>query len=189
MTRRIFRSILCVSAAVLLASLVITLGVLYGYINVQQKNELRDETMYLAPGVVERGAEYLLQLEDTGKRITLIDRDGTVLYDNEADSQEMENHLQREEVQEALASGEGTASRHSDSLSEPTMYYARLLDNGQILRLSGSEYRMMTDQKVASSNLVRHASKRITDRWCVFLHRKHFAWKTMYSAIIVWNRG
>lgn len=52
MTRRIFRSILCVSAAVLLASLVITLGVLYGYINVQQKNELRDETMYLAPGVV-----------------------------------------------------------------------------------------------------------------------------------------
>ena len=144
MTRRIFRSILCVSAAVLLASLVITLGVLYGYINVQQKNELRDETMYLAPGVVERGAEYLLQLEDTGKRITLIDRDGTVLYDNEADSQEMENHLQREEVQEALASGEGTASRHSDSLSEPTMYYARLLDNGQILRLSGSEYRMMT---------------------------------------------
>ena len=144
MTRRIFRSILCVSAAVLLASLVITLGVLYGYINVQQKNELRDETMYLAPGVVERGAEYLLELEDTGKRITLIDRDGTVLYDNEADSQEMENHLQREEVQEALASGEGTASRHSDSLSEPTMYYARLLDNGQILRLSGSEYRMMT---------------------------------------------
>ena len=88
MTRRIFRSILCVSAAVLLASLVITRGVLYGYINVQQKNELRDETMYLAPGVVERGAEYLLQLENfpDGKFKDMVDASANGFAEIEASS-------------------------------------------------------------------------------------------------------
>ena len=144
MTRRIFRSILCVSAAVLLASLLITLGVLYGYINIQQRNELGDEAMYLAPGVEESGAEYLRQLEETDKRITLVDRDGTVLFDNESDASGMENHSQREEIREAFETGEGSATRRSSTLSEPTVYYAKRLDNGQVLRLAGSEYRMMT---------------------------------------------
>ena len=144
MTKRIFRSILCVSAAVLLASLLITLGVLYGYINIQQRNELGDEAMYLAPGVEESGAEYLRQLEETDKRITLVDRDGTVLFDNESDTSGMENHSQREEIREAFETGEGSATRRSSTLSEPTVYYAKRLDNGQVLRLAGSEYRMMT---------------------------------------------
>ncbi|HJC48291.1 MAG TPA: two-component sensor histidine kinase [Candidatus Lachnoclostridium pullistercoris] len=144
MTKRIFRSILCVSAAVLLAGLIITLGVLYGYINVQQRNELEDEITYLAPGVEAQGVEYLKKLENTDKRITLVDRDGTVLYDNETDAGEMENHSGREEIEEALQTGEGTASRRSSTLAEPTIYYAKRLDNGQVLRLAGSEYRMMT---------------------------------------------
>ncbi len=144
MTKRIFRSILYVSAAVLMASLIITLGVLYGYVNVQQRDELRDEAAYLAPGVEAGGAEYLEQLEMTKKRITLVDGDGTVLYDNQADPARMENHKDREEVREAFASGEGEASRKSSSIAEPTMYYAKLLKNGQVLRLAGSEYHMVT---------------------------------------------
>ena len=95
MTKRIFRSILCVSVAVLAAILIITLGVVYGYVNVQQRSELRDEAVYLAPGVEADGAEYLRKLEQTEKRITLVDPDGTVLYDNQADPSVMENHGRR----------------------------------------------------------------------------------------------
>ena len=119
MTKRIFRSILCVSVAVLAAILIITLGVVYGYVNVQQRSELRDEAVYLAPGVEADGAEYLRKLEQTEKRITLVDPDGTVLYDNQADPSVMENHGNREEIREALATGEGEASRRSHSLEEP----------------------------------------------------------------------
>ena len=142
--KRIFRSILCVSAAVLVASLIITMGVLYGYIRVQQRNELEDEVMYLTPGVEESGAEYLEKLGETDKRITLIDRDGTVLFDNQAAPDSMENHGDREEIREAFLTGEGQATRRSSSLSEPTVYYARLLNSGQVLRLSGSQYRVIT---------------------------------------------
>ena len=144
MTKRIFRSILCVSVAVLAAILIITLGVVYGYVNVQQRSELRDEAVYLAPGVEADGAEYLRKLEQTEKRITLVDPDGTVLYDNQADPSVMENHGNREEIREALATGEGEASRRSHSLEEPTLYYAKRLESGQGLRLAGSEYHVFT---------------------------------------------
>ena len=144
MTKRIFRSILCVSVAVLAAILIITLGVVYGYVNVQQRSELRDEAVYLAPGVEADGAEYLRKLEQTEKRITLVDPDGTVLYDNQADPSVMENHGNREEIREALATGEGEASRRSHSLEEPTLYYAKRLESGQVLRLAGSEYHVFT---------------------------------------------
>lgn len=144
MTKRIFRSILCVSVAVLAAILIITLGVVYGYVNVQQRSELRDEAVYLAPGVEADGTEYLRKLEQTEKRITLVDPDGTVLYDNQADPSVMENHGNREEIREALATGEGEASRRSHSLEEPTLYYAKRLESGQVLRLAGSEYHVFT---------------------------------------------
>ncbi len=144
MTKRIFRSILCVSVAVLAAILIITLGVVYGYVNVQQRSELRDEAVYLAPGVEADGAEYLRKLEQTEKRITLVDPDGTVLYDNQADPSVMENHGNRKEIREALATGEGEASRRSHSLEEPTLYYAKRLESGQVLRLAGSEYHVFT---------------------------------------------
>lgn len=143
MTKRIFRSILWVSAMVLLATLIMTMGVIYGYLGSQQKRELRDEILYLAPGVEKEGISYLENLETTGKRITLVDSDGTVLYDSEADVEQMENHRDRPEIAKALENGEGEDSRRSDSLTEATFYYAKRLDNGQVLRLSGREYQVM----------------------------------------------
>ena len=68
-------------------------------------------------------------------RVTLIQPDGTVLFDN-AVSGNLENHLGRPEVRDALAHGEGHAERHSDTTSQNAYYYAVRLDDGNILRVA-----------------------------------------------------
>ena len=72
----------------------------------------------------------------TPLRITLVDTDGAVLYDSEADEASMGNHKNREEIKEALKYGEGNTIRHSETIGDNTIYYAVRLDNGNILRLA-----------------------------------------------------
>ena len=69
-------------------------------------------------------------------RVTLIESDGSVLFDSDVEAGGMENHPAREEIQKALADGEGSSIRHSDTLSRDTYYYAVLLDDGRVLRVS-----------------------------------------------------
>ena len=69
-------------------------------------------------------------------RITLIDADGNVIYDNLYDTKELGNHGDRSEIKDALESGEGKAVRHSDTMNEDIFYYAYKLDNGNVLRLA-----------------------------------------------------
>ncbi len=74
-------------------------------------------------------------LSDTDVRITLIDPDGAVRYDSQADAADMDNHENRPEIAEALRSGSGEAIRHSDTIGRNLFYYAARLDNGSILRV------------------------------------------------------
>ena len=69
-------------------------------------------------------------------RITLIRPDGTVVYDNSADADDMNNHSDRPEVWEAFKDGSGSAVRKSTTLDRSTFYYALLLENGNVLRVS-----------------------------------------------------
>lgn len=140
MIKRIFRSIFSVSAVILVISIGLIMGLLYGHFGDQLKKELKQEAVYLAIAVENDGVESLNRLSKTGERVTLIDEDGTVLYDNKADAGTMENHQDREEVQAAQKSGEGYASRTSATLGEKTVYYALRLENGQILRVSSTQY-------------------------------------------------
>ena len=140
MTKRIFRSIFSVSAVILVISIGLIMGLLYGHFGDQLEKELKQEAVYLAIVVENDGVESLNRLSKTGERVTLIDEDGTVLYDNKADAGTMENHQDREEVQAAQKSGEGYASRTSATLGEKTVYYALRLENGQILRVSSTQY-------------------------------------------------
>ena len=100
MTKRIFRSILAVSLAVLLASLVLIVGVLHGYFQDRVADELESLAEYIAHGVEETGADYLSEDLPNSYRVTWVDTDGTVLFDNQEDPARMENHGQREEIRE-----------------------------------------------------------------------------------------
>ena len=140
MTKRIFRSILAVSLAGLLASSLLIVGVLHGYFQDSVLADLTIRTAYIAHGIENEGIVYLEEDLPGGCRITLVDTDGTVLYDNREDPAQMENHADREEIHEAAMLGQGRAVRHSDTLSEKTIYYALRLSDGTILRVSDTEY-------------------------------------------------
>lgn len=136
MTKRIFRATLLVGVAVLIASLTLVMGALYSYFGRVQESQLRDELSLAAVGVEQNGMDYLRKLESDQYRITWLRADGAVLYDTRADAESMENHAQRQEVQQALATGEGESSRYSDTLLQKTVYYAKRLPDGTVLRLS-----------------------------------------------------
>ncbi len=136
MTKRIFRATLLVGVAVLIASLTLVMGALYSYFGRVQESQLRDELSLAVVGVEQNGTDYLKQLRSDQYRITWLRADGAVLYDTQADAESMENHAQRQEVQQALATGEGESSRYSDTLLQKTVYYAKRLPDGTVLRLS-----------------------------------------------------
>ncbi len=144
MTKRIFRSICLVAIAVFLASVAIFLGVLYDYFGNVQQSGLRAQTELAAQGVQTMGAEYFEGLAPQDLRISWISADGGVLYDSEADSSEMENHLAREEIREALQTGYGESSRYSVTLMERTLYSAKRLPDGTVLRLSVAQSTLLT---------------------------------------------
>ena len=136
MTKKTFHSILLVAGAVLLASLLFIMGCLYEYFGSVEKKQLRDE-LELASVAVERGGEdYLSSISSERYRLTWIAPDGTVLYDTVTDAESLENHADREEVREALAGGEGESSRYSSTILQKTMYCARRLTDGSVLRIS-----------------------------------------------------
>ena len=136
MNHKIFRSILLVAAAVLLASLLIIMSYLYGYFAGVQERQLGDELSLAAAGVENYGESYLQTMKPGDYRITWIAADGTVLYDTIRPDTPEENHAGREEVKRALETGEGRSTRYSTTLLEKTIYYARRLTDGSVLRMS-----------------------------------------------------
>ncbi|MDY3999412.1 MAG: ATP-binding protein [Blautia sp.] len=140
MTKKIFKSIMLVSGIVFALGLAFILGILYRYFDRELVGELKKEASYLVQGVEADGEEYLRGIKDKDARITYISGDGVVLYDSQAEAESMENHSDREEVKAALESGSGTCRRISRTLSEKTIYYALKLDNGNILRVSSTQY-------------------------------------------------
>ncbi|HIZ65091.1 MAG TPA: PAS domain-containing protein [Candidatus Blautia pullicola] len=140
MTKRIFKSILLAAFVVLLASAGLTLGVLYNHFGNQLEKELRTEAEYLAIAVEKEGMKAFDSLPAEAQRITYVDTDGTVLFDNAAEADQMENHKEREEIEEAMEKGRGSAVRTSDTLSRKTLYFALRLEDGTVLRVSSEQY-------------------------------------------------
>ena len=79
---------------------------------------------------------YLSSLSIADTRFTLIEPDGTVVYDNEADARALENHADRPEVREALETGSGSSQRSSSTLDRVMLYQATRLSNGDVIRLA-----------------------------------------------------
>lgn len=138
MIKKIFRDILLVSLAALIVAGSLILAVLYNQFKDGVFKELKKETEYIAKALVlsHDQTAYLESLAKFNTRITLIGGDGVVLYDNIANAAAMENHKTRTEVAGALKSSVGRSERYSATLSEVTLYYAVLLSDGTVLRLS-----------------------------------------------------
>ena len=147
MTKKIFHSTLIVAATVLTASLAIVTGCLYEYFGTVQENHLRDELRLTARGVEESGQAYLEPLTardyrytwTSDYRLTWVAPDGTVLFDTLEPAGNMDNHGDRVEIREALAQGESSSVRYSDTLMKRTLYYAKALNDGTVLRISVSQ--------------------------------------------------
>lgn len=144
MTKRIFQSICLVAMVVMLASLILIMGALYSYFSQVQLEQLRSETMLTAHAVSNEGSNFFEDLTLTDCRITWIDTDGTVLYDSISQPSEMENHLERDEIQQALKTGYGESTRYSATLMERSLYCARQLPDGTLLRLSIAQNSVFT---------------------------------------------
>lgn len=139
MTKKIFHSILLVACTVLLACYLVILTSLNDYFTSLRKSQLKTQLSFASTAVEDEGIEYLKNLENGEYRLTLIDTDGTVLYDTNADAATMENHSDRREFQEAFLSGYGESHRYSRTLTEQTYYFAKKLSDDRVLRISTSQ--------------------------------------------------
>ena len=144
MTKRIFRAICLVALAVFLASVTLIMGILYDYFSQVQQDQLRIEAGLAARGVEENGAAYFEGLDTQSYRITWIGADGTVLFDSDSDASTMENHLEREEVKQAMVSGYGHSARYSSTLMERLLYSAQRLEDGSVIRLAITQNSVLT---------------------------------------------
>ena len=138
MTKKIFHSIFTVALVVLLASIGIATSFLYDYFNASQVKQLKAELSLVADAVNKFGVGYFDDFDSTVFRFTVVDTDGTVLYDTHVNASEMENHADREEIAEAFESGTGSSARNSSTLTEKTFYEAIRLENGDVIRVSVS---------------------------------------------------
>lgn len=140
MNKKIFRSSVAVALVVLLSSIVLIIGILFQYFENQLQSELESEASYIAYAVEKQGLDYINNFSNSNKRITLISPDGDVIADTSANESELGNHADRQEVIDALKNGKGTSIRYSNTLAEKTVYYAMKMDDGNILRVSTTQY-------------------------------------------------
>ena len=136
MTGKIFRSIFLSSLAALLICLIIVTGIMYDYFNGIQRMRLKDELVLASAAVEQQGSEYLSTLELNDYRLTWIASDGSVIFDTEADVNDMDNHSDREEFIEASEGEIGESNRYSSTLTEKTMYYAKRLSDRNVVSVS-----------------------------------------------------
>ena len=111
---------------------------MYNRYDIYMKQGVRDEAAYIKTGLEEDGDVFLSDRvgDATSSRITLLGKDGQVLFDSIENPEEMENHSNRPEFIEAEKQGSGEMVRYSDTLSKQTFYYAVKLKDDQVLRVA-----------------------------------------------------
>ncbi len=135
MKQKIFRNTFLLALFVLVLCAVLFFGLMFAQLKEHMFTELRTEAAYVAAGLEGGEKEYLASVR-TDRRITIVEPDGSVSYDNRADPAGMANHLDRSEIAEALESGSGRSIHYSGTLMETTLYYAHRLSDGSVLRVS-----------------------------------------------------
>ena len=150
MNKKIFRASLLTVCLVLISTIVLIMGILFQFFEKQIQTELANEAGFLAQAVENEGMGYFEDFDSKSNkltlnnRVTLIDKNGTVLFDNKADASTLDNHAEREEIRMAMEDGKGMSVRYSTTLMEKTLNYALQLSDGSILRVSTEQYTVIT---------------------------------------------
>lgn len=137
MTKRIFLGSLVVALVAIVASLALSLSAIYNSMRKTTVMQLSEESELLS--ITLTGGEDYERFSSMENRITIVAEDGTVIFDNVADENNMENHNDREEIIAARKNGNATVTRISSTLSENTIYCARELEDGRVVRVSCSQ--------------------------------------------------
>ena len=135
MSKKIFRAIFFVSTFFLLISFFVISGILYSEFLENEKSYLRTEIKFLKE-LLSTQDDFLENFKSDTYRLTLISEDGEVILDSKANVNDMNNHINRKEIEKAIEIGSGESLRYSDTLLEKTIYIATLLPNQNILRIS-----------------------------------------------------
>lgn len=136
MTGKIFKGMISVAVTVMILCAAFLIGILYDHFNSLVFDEIQNEAYFISAAVEVDGDTYLEHISETENRITIINSDGSVSFDNESDVVNMDNHSDREEVREAFESGAGKSSRYSDTIGTRTLYYAKKMADGRVVRVS-----------------------------------------------------
>lgn len=138
MRSRIFGSMLILVLLTIMLSTLFLFAIYYQQLSKDVEHEMNNGVAYVSAGIKAVGYDYLSEIEgqDKNSRLTLVDFDGTVLFDNFADVSNMDNHRGREEIAEAMSEGRGQSVRFSKTLDSHHYYLAVRLDDGKVIRLS-----------------------------------------------------
>lgn len=137
MAKKTLYKIFAFGVSVITITAVLILSVFYSYSDNQLKEQLR-----VVESVVENqlaqddDTAFISNHIDKNVRITLVAKDGTVIADSQENANKLGNHLNRQEIQQAIKNGEATVTRHSDTQGKKVYYFAKQLDNGNVLRVS-----------------------------------------------------
>lgn len=137
MAKKTLYKIFAFGVSVITITAVLILSVFYSYSDNQLKEQLR-----VVESVVENqlaqddDTAFISNHIDKNVRITLVAKDGTVIADSQESVNKLGNHLNRQEIQQAIKNGEATVTRHSDTQGKKIYYFAKQLDNGNVLRVS-----------------------------------------------------
>lgn len=118
----------------ILLSVSLTVYILYQNTRTNELKELKDELALAS--MLDKDDLEMMRGFDVSLRFTIVDRDGKVLFDNFTDPASMENHAGRKEIKEALNGNLGKDVRLSNTLGKDTYYYALLMKDGNIIRVS-----------------------------------------------------
>ena len=149
MHKKIFQSSCLTSFLVLVTTIALIMGALFHFFEEQIQKELENEAGYLSQAVEKTGIHFFDGFEKQANRVTLVDADGNVLFDSDAEVEKLDNHADREEINAAMKNGTGKSIRYSQTLMEKTVNYAvRLLCSFQspkTLGRNGSKEKSVSD--------------------------------------------
>lgn len=141
LSHRVFATIFLCAMAVIVAFTVLGAFFVQNTLADATSANLSQETELIAAALNEQQEPiaFLRSFDREDLRITLINKDGSVAYDNEASPSMLPNHGDRPEVVKAFENGSGSAERASSTLDEIMLYRAVRLNNGQVVRLAQAQ--------------------------------------------------